>query len=156
MSDFDQSFSKIIGVEGGYSNNPDDPGGETMWGICKRDYPNLDIKNLTQDQAKSIYKSDYWDKVKGDLLPYPLNLFMFDAAVNQGVEAAIKCLQKTLNLAQDGILGVQTMKGAQSMRDDAIALYMADRAVRYTGTRNADKFLRGWMKRLFVITMGAK
>jgi lysozyme family protein len=154
MTDFDQSFSRIIGVEGGYSNNPDDPGGETMWGICKRDHPDLDIKNLTQDQAKAIYKTEYWDKIKGDQLPYPLNLFMFDAAVNQGTDAAIKCLQKTLNIAQDGILGVQTMKGAQAMRDDAIALYMADRAVRYTGTRNADKFLRGWMKRLFVITMG--
>ena len=96
MSDFDKAFEHVLGIEGGYVNDPKDPGGETKYGLCKRSYPTVDIKALTIEQAKAIYKRDYWDKVKGDDLPFPLNLFMFDAAVNQGVDPAIKMLQAAL------------------------------------------------------------
>lgn len=154
MSDFDQAFSVVIQSEGGYTNDPHDPGGETNFGICKRDYPHLDIKNITLEQAKAIYKTEYWDRVRGDELPYPLNFFMFDCGVNQGVEVSIKLLQKTLSVVQDGILGVNTMRAAKAMNDDALALYLADRALRYTGTRNFDRYGRGWLKRLFVISRG--
>lgn len=87
---FDRAFLLVIGAEGVYSNDPDDKGGETKFGITKRSYPKLDIKNLTIEQAKSIYKSDYWDKIKADALPDKLDIVMFDCAVNQGVSTAIK------------------------------------------------------------------
>lgn len=151
MTDFDKAFDLIIGVEGGYSNDPKDTGGETNWGISKRAYPTVDIKNLTKEQAKAIYAVDYWAKIKGDELPYPLNVFVFDAAVNQGTDAAIKVLQKTLSVAQDGILGSQTIKAAKGLNKEATALYMADRALRYIGTRSFDVYGRGWFKRLFVV-----
>lgn len=118
-------------------------------------YPNEDIKNLTADRAKLLYKRDYWDAAKCDQLPSPLNLFVFDAAVNQGAAPAIKMLQKTLNVVQDGILGQQTIAAAQAIHKDAVALFMADRALRYTGTRNFDLYGRGWLKRLFLISMEA-
>lgn len=153
MNNFDTAFAHVIGVEGGYSNDKDDPGGETKYGISKRAYPAEDIPNMTLDRAKMIYRRDYWDLVKGDELPSPLDAFVFDCAVNQGVDTAIKLLQKTLNVAQDGIMGVDTMRKASEAGKGVCTLYLADRALRYTGTRNADKFLRGWFKRLFVLAM---
>jgi lysozyme family protein len=65
---FDQAFTRLLGHEGGYVNNPADPGGETNWGISKRSYPQVDIKALTQQQAKWIYQRDFWDPL-GDAHP---------------------------------------------------------------------------------------
>ena len=156
MSYFDKAFEHVLGIEGGYVNDPKDPGGETKYGICKRSYPSVDIKALTIEQAKALYKRDYWDKVKGDELPFPINLFMFDAAVNQGVDPAIKMLQAALSVAQDGVLGVQTLKAAaQAKGGELPAQFMAARAMRYIGTRNFDRYGKGWFKRLFAITMEA-
>lgn len=92
---FDSAFSFVIGSEGEYSNDPDDPGGETKYGISKRAYPHLDIKNLTLDDAKSIYWQDYWDKADCDNLPNPLDICVFDTAVNQGVGRAKLLLAKS-------------------------------------------------------------
>ena len=74
--------------EGGYVNNPKDPGGETKYGISKRAYPKLDIKNLTRERANEIYYTDYWVPAGCDNLPVPLNLVCFDMAVNSGVPRA--------------------------------------------------------------------
>jgi lysozyme family protein len=166
VSDFDKGFELVVGVEGGYESPENaiknkDPGGETNFGISKRQYPNEDIKNMTLDRAKLIYKRDYWDVVKCEQLPFPLNIFVFDSAVNQGCDkkanfAAQKLLQKTLNLPMDGIIGMQTIQKAQSANIETCALYMADRALRYTGTRNFDVSGRGWLKRLFLIALEVK
>jgi lysozyme family protein len=108
MSAFDQAFEIVIGHEGGYTNNPDDPGGETKYGISKKSYPNVDIANLTEDQAKQIYKSDYWDKLSLDSAHPGLALIAFDAAVNNGVSAATKWLQGALGVTADGVFGSQS------------------------------------------------
>lgn len=152
MKNFDKAFQLVIGAEGDYSNDPRDPGGETKFGICKRDHQKVDIANLTLDQAKQIYRAEYWDKVRGDDLPYPLDLFVFDAAVNQGIGVAAMLLQKSCGVQQDGKIGADTLSAATP---DKAALFMADRAVRYAGTANADRYLRGWMKRLFSLTLEA-
>jgi lysozyme family protein len=89
---FQTALARLISpdIEGGYVNDPKDPGGETNFGISKRAYPNLDIKALTPETVAPIYKRDYWDKIAADNLPSPLNWIAFDCAVNQGVgEAAI-------------------------------------------------------------------
>ena len=154
MSDFDKAFELVIAQEGGYSNDSRDSGGQTKWGISKTAYPDVDIYNLTLEQAKAIYKRDYWDAVKGDELPYPMNIFVFDSAVNQGVAPAIKMLQKAVSVAQDGILGRDTLFAVKrKFGKEILALYMAERAMRYTGTRSFDVFGRGWLKRLFAVSM---
>lgn len=155
MSNFDDAFAHIIGVEGGYVNDPQDPGGETKYGISKRSYPNEDIPNMTLERSKMLYKRDYWDKIKGDELPSVLASFVFDAAVNQGVDPAIRMLQRALGVAQDGIMGLDTMRKIRDSGKESCALFMAERAMRYMSTRNADKYLRGWLKRLFIVTMEA-
>jgi lysozyme family protein len=161
QGDFDKAFAIIVGEEGGYVSPEQaaaskDPGGETNFGICKRDYPDLDIKNLTMDQAKAIYNSKYWALIKGDQLPWPLCLFIFDSAINQGPDAAIKLLQKTVGVAQDGIFGVQTLAAAVKFSQWQCASFMAKRALRYTGTRGFDVNGDGWFTRLFDVTMKSK
>lgn len=74
--------------EGGYVNDPVDPGGETKYGISKRAYPHLDIKNLTREGANEIYYTDYWLAAGCDSLPVPLCMVAFDSAVNHGVSWA--------------------------------------------------------------------
>lgn len=106
---FDQAFTKLLGAEGGYTFNQADPGGETKWGISKRSYPNIDIKALTQEQAKSIYQHDYWMPCQIELLPDDLKFDMFDAAVNSGRVQATKWLQMTVGTAPDGVIGPKTL-----------------------------------------------
>jgi hypothetical protein len=83
---FPYSMKFVFKWEGGYVNDPDDPGGETKYGISKRAYPDIDIKNLTKAQAKSIYHQDYWIPAGCDKLPWPLCLVVFDTAVNMGLK----------------------------------------------------------------------
>lgn len=90
---FDEAFKIVIGHEGGYANDPKDPGGETKYGIAKKFHPGLDIKNLTLDEAKEIYRSEYWEPAGCNGLPYPEDLIVFDTAVNMGVSKA-RFLQK--------------------------------------------------------------
>ena len=74
--------------EGHYSNDPDDPGGETKYGISKRAYPNEDIKNLTRERAEVLYKRDYWDKLDLDKYPQDKAVVLMNVAVNMGVGKA--------------------------------------------------------------------
>lgn len=81
---FEASFAIVVGTEGGYVNDPQDPGGETKYGVSKRSYPNLDIANLTLADAHTIYRRDFWDVTGCDGLSPPLALLAFDAAINNG------------------------------------------------------------------------
>lgn len=154
MSDFDRAFALVIGAEGGYVNDPRDPGGETKYGITKRQYPGADIKNLTIEGAKTIYAADYWLPAKCDKLPWPLSAMVFDTAVNQGGGTALKLLQRALGVPQDGVIGNNTMLAiGRADQKELCAMFLAERALRYTGTRNFDIYGRGWIKRMFRLVM---
>jgi lysozyme family protein len=157
MSNFDRAVDVVLFEEGGYVDDPDDPGGETIYGITRRDHPALWANGRPSiDQAKSVYREQYWNQVKGDDLPWPLCLFVFDSAVNQGVSAAIRMMQRALDTAQDGILGPATLRLAKASREWHAARFMAYRAMRYFGTRNFDKFGEDWLIRLARVAMRAK
>lgn len=81
-SSFDKAFALTVGLEGAYSNDPHDPGGETKFGICKKYHPDTDIKNLTIEQAKEIYLNEYWIPAKCDSTPSPMDICLFDSQVN--------------------------------------------------------------------------
>lgn len=149
---YDRAFAIVVGQEGGYTNNPNDPGGETNFGICKRDYPDVDIKNLTIDDAKLIYARDYWEPIMGDSLPWPLCLYVFDSAVNQGVKPASMMLQRALDTVQDGIIGPRTAALAASSNAWNWARFMSFRVLRYQSTNNFSTFGVGWITRLFQVT----
>jgi lysozyme family protein len=162
---YDKAFTIILGEEGGYVFDPRDTGGETQWGIT---WPSLrlaistgivaattTISTLTQDQAKLIYKEFYWTPIKGDQLPWPLCVYVFDSAVNQGVIPAVKMLQRALKQPQDGILGVATLEAATHASSFTCAQFMAYRAMRYQSTKNADIYGVGWLTRIFDVSYKA-
>lgn len=148
--DFERAVEFILKAEGGYVWDEKDPGGETNFGISKRAYPSEDIKNMTRERAKFLYKRDYWDRCKCDDLPDGLRLAVFDAAVNQGVGAAVRVLQACCRVKQDGVIGVGTLSAARSVE---MAEYLAARGVRYTQTANFDRFGKGWLTRLFHLAL---
>ena len=94
---FKEALLFVFKWEGSYVNDPDDPGGETKYGISKRAYPSLDIQSLTPTDAARIYYEDYWAKAGCSELDYPLNVVVFDSAVNCGVGRALYWLRKAKN-----------------------------------------------------------
>lgn len=139
-------------ADGGLVDNPKDPGGITKWGICLKAYPSLGrqgIIDLTREQAVEIYKRDYWDACRCDELPDALALLVFDCAVNQGVSTAIKLLQRALKLKEDGKIGSQTLKIANTRSPRFVCVeFAARRAVRYGVLKTFADFGLGWMRRL--------
>jgi hypothetical protein len=87
-NNFKRALEFTLKWEGGYSFDKSDPGGETKWGISKRSHPDLDIKNLTAQQAADTYANEYWDAITGDDIPFPACVAVFDTAVNCGVDRA--------------------------------------------------------------------
>ena len=101
MGDFYRCIDFILAEEGGYANHPADPGGETKYGISKRAYPHLNIATLTLEDATELYERDYWQPIHGEAFPDGLALLLFDAAVNQGPNTAIRLLQQALGSVPD-------------------------------------------------------
>ena len=155
MANFDRALEIILESEGGYVDHANDPGGETRYGITKqvaRDYGYIgDMRSLPINTAAEIYKVKYWDACKCDQLPWPLSLYVFDAAVNQGVSAATRMLQKVLQTVQDGIIGDTTLRLAKSSGEHQAVRYLSERSMRYVNTRNFDTFGYGWLNRLFTL-----
>ena len=94
---FDKAFEFVIGAEGKLTDDPKDPGGLTKYGISQRAYPTKDIRNLTLEGAKEIYKFDYWINCGCDALEYPIDIIVFDTAVNMGCSVAKKLLREPGN-----------------------------------------------------------
>lgn len=113
---FDRAFTDLMQHEGGakFTDHPADRGGPTKYGISQRAYPDVNIGELTEEQAKAIYRRDFWDRLQCDLLPPQIAIKLFNVAVNMGIRPAAKLLQEALNflrteqLAVDGVLGPVT------------------------------------------------
>jgi lysozyme family protein len=154
MANFKNAIKKVLVNEGGYVNDPKDSGGETKFGITKRTYPNVDIKNLTIAEAEAIYKKDYWGKIKGnDIASDDVAYEILDAAVNMGVRTSSKLAQITIGAYPDGIIGQKTLKelnGADTelfvtkFKLSKVARYIY-LAKKYSKNR---KFLFGWISRV--------
>jgi lysozyme family protein len=91
-------------------NIPGDPGGVTKWGFAQNYNQDINVLELTEDQAKERFRTHYWDKVRGDELPKELAIALADSAFHQGPPAAIRQLQKALGVKVDGIMGMETMQ----------------------------------------------
>ena len=147
---FDKFIPIILEHEGGYVNDPKDSGGETKYGISKRAYPKLDIKNLTKDEAKEIYYQDYYKRMRCNEIESDLMaLHLFDFGVNAGTSRAIKTAQRIVNVHVDGIIGRDTINAINADKDIA-AKYINARETyyRWVGVGKNAKFLKGWLNRL--------
>jgi lysozyme family protein len=165
---FSQAFSLVVGHEGGFSDEREDPGnwtsgqvgiGElrgTKFGISAAAYPSLDIAALTEADAQAIYRRDYWERMCGDVLPAPLSLLVLDAAINNGVERAVRWLQTAVGADVDGDPGPQTAACIQSAckADGGRAVcieFQAQRVDFMAALPTWRSFGLGWARRLCVL-----
>ncbi|NCV50524.1 MAG: hypothetical protein EBW46_12665 [Rhodobacterales bacterium] len=150
---FETIISQVIEHEGGYVNDPNDRGGETNFGIAKRWFPELDIKNLTKHQAIDIYYHSYWKPSKADQLPEDLKATYFDMCVNMGQSQAVKVLQKAINskkrtkIAEDGMIGPNTIEHSLWKKG---LIYVAKNCRPYITNMNAPDGLI-WFEKSYII-----
>ena len=165
-SEYDPAFlsavKRLLTDEGGYTDRTRDAGGATRFGISQREYPQLDIKTLTREQAIEIYWLDWWCKFRYGELPSPLSAKMLDLAVNIGPSETTRCLQRALRasgvaIAENGILGPLTRASATranqaaliaALRSEAAAHYRLIAASKTESAAGQD-FLAGWLNRAY-------
>lgn len=147
--DFDAAFNVLLAHEGGYVNHPSDPGGETRFGISKRSYPTEDIKALTEERAKVIYKRDFWGPAGCDSVPDAIKFDLFDMAVNSGIRQAVRTLQRAAYTDADGILGPKTLLAVGSVPEGRLlARFNGYRLCYMTDLGPWESFSRGWARRI--------
>lgn len=153
---YDRAFQRLIGHEGAYVNDPRDPGGETKFGISKRSYPAEDIKGMTLDRAKAIYRRDFWGPAGCDAVPDAVKFDLFDMAVNSGPVTAIKTLQRAAGVTPDGLLGPITLQAINSIPGPRlVARFNGQRLSLMADLKTWPVFGRGWAKRVAANLMEA-
>lgn len=148
---FEAAFAAVIGNEGGYVNDPRDPGGATKYGISQRSYPRETIATLTLERAQSIYYADYWTPLRCDDMPPPLALLVFDAGVNCGVKRAARWVQAAVGVRQDGEIGDVTVRAIAAHHGKGAlvaAELMAQRTVYMAALSSWPTYGLGWSRRL--------
>ncbi|HUP06837.1 MAG TPA: glycosyl hydrolase 108 family protein [Caldimonas sp.] len=159
----DDIISFVITLEGGYVDNPADPGGATNFGVTQHyleanraAHPELtlpaSVADLTQSQAATLYRLNEWTEVQGDSLPWPLALCAFDTAVNEGQHRAAITLQQALGVPADGLIGPGTLRAAQAAGTLQVKKFAAYRGVAYAQLdAKEDVFEYTWMDRLLTV-----
>ena len=151
---FETVVHMVLEHEGGYVNHPSDPGGETKYGISKRAYPDVDIAELTEDDAANLYKRDYWDRIKGDDLPAGVACVVMDYAVNSGISRASKALQSVCGIANgDGIIGPATLNAVWTTVKNDGELSVVEGVIKQRqefirGLSIYETFGKGWERRI--------
>ena len=153
MSVFDAIFERLMKHEGGYVNHPNDPGGETMYGVTKRVAQAHgyfgDMRNLPKSLAKQITEKSYYNAVKSDQLDRLIAWQLTDAAYNHGPKQAVKFLQRAVGASADGLIGPRTLTAVAAMdKNDVVLLFNAERIEFYTGLRGWISFGKGWARRV--------
>ncbi|MBY0225422.1 MAG: TIGR02594 family protein [Hyphomicrobium sp.] len=161
---FDAALTHVLKMEGGYTDDPYDPGGPTNYGITLRTYAShigrtvdassrssliAGLRSIDPETVRAIYQKRYWLPSSSAELPAGLDLFHFDAAVNHGVSGATRFLQEALNVDADGEIGPITRRAFRSARVDAVInRYAAIRERRYRALPHFWRFGRGWLNRV--------
>lgn len=153
---FDHALAHVLKHEGGFVHHPKDPGGATNKGVTQATYddwrvrqglPKRSVRQIEAAEISAIYKREYWDRVRGDDLPAGVDYAVFDLAVNSGVSRAARFLQEAAGVAQDGIIGPQTIAAAKADPDGVVERLM-DRRLRFLrGLETWNTFGRGWTTR---------
>ncbi len=172
------NFEKCKGLtavsEGGWSDHPDDPGGATMKGVTLRTYAawrklhgqpeptKTDLKVITDDEVSAIFKAQYWDAARCDLLPLGVDYAVFDFAINSGPARAVMVMQDLVGVTADGVVGTRTLaaitENAADARDlaDLIDGYQDARLVFMRSLKTWKTFGKGWERRVEKVRRQAK
>jgi len=158
VTSFDQVIEQVFKHEGGYVNDPDDPGGETKYGISKRAFPDENIKKLTHKRAAKLYYDHYWIPSKVNLLPDSLRAIYFDMAVNMGIKRAVTILQKACNhknkvsIKVDGRMGNNTAKSARILEPERLRSYRVKYYAEVVSRKPVlEKYWFGWYRRALAV-----
>ena len=154
---FERCLALVLKSEGGFVNNPADPGGMTNLGVTRavyevfvnREVDEHEMRSLTAEDVTPLYRHNYWDRVVGDQLPVGVDYCVFDCAVNSGPLQSVKFLQRALNVVADGILGEHTLNAA-SQRDAAelVEQFCQERLQFMQSLSTWPKFGNGWQRRV--------
>ena len=161
MTGFDLAFERVVGHEGGFGEDPKDRGnwttgiigqGElrgTKFGISAMSYPTTAIADLTLDQAKKIYKRDFWDRAQADQYDPAIAYQLFDIAVNNGNGNAIRMIQRAAGVADDGQIGPRSIAAIKAMPvTDLIMRLNAERLLFITKLSTWPTYGKGWTNRV--------
>lgn len=162
MDRFDACLAVVLRFEGGYSDDPSDPGGATNHGVTQRAYdafrdalhdPRRAVIAIEDGEVKAIYRADYWLRTHCDVAAAPLDLALFDSAVNSGPTQAARWLQHALGVTADGRIGPQTLTALRLCDPREVAVLVIDQREAFDRDLakhrpTLAKFLRGWLHRL--------
>ena len=154
MNDYRECLDLVLKSEGGWVNNPKDPGGETNLGVTKAvweeyvGHPVQTMKNLTKDDVAPLYEQKYWRACYGEVLPRGLDFLCFSFGINAGSGRSVKLLQQSLGLVSDGVIGPKVMqKLRESNIADVIKSFSESRREYYKSLKNFPIFGKGWISR---------
>lgn len=154
---FENALEHVLKSEGGFVNNPKDPGGMTNLGVTKAVWEEYlghpvgeaDMRALTPEKVAPMYKRKYWDACKCDALPAGVDYLVFDFAVNAGVGRSAKILQQALGVPEDGAIGPTTLHNVSVMdRGELIARFSEAKEEFYKSLKTFDTFGKGWLSRV--------
>jgi lysozyme family protein len=156
---FEEQVEQVIGLEGRYSNDPNDPGGETIWGItisvARSNGYTGSMRDMPRDVAIAIYRSEYWNACSCDQMPAKLADMVFKQSVNEGVPKVKRMLQQALGVTVDGNIGPQTIHAANVYQpaDELVALFLAECLLAYTHDAGFPEYGKGWFKRVILTAL---
>lgn len=154
---FDKCFALVLAHEGGYVNDPRDPGGRTNLGVTQRAWEaflnrsvtEAEMRKLTPPDVKAFYKAMYWDRLKGDQLPAGVDYAAFDLAVNSGVNRAAKYLQDIAGVPADGIIGPKSMEAILACNPQEMTDAICDMRLEFLQRLPTfATFGKGWSRRV--------
>jgi lysozyme family protein len=154
---FEFSLNHVLKHEGGWSDHPKDPGGATMKGVTLATYSDWlgrpaskdELRNISDEHLRDIYKTRYWDAVRGDDLPSGLDYVVFDMAVNSGPGRAARMLQSAVGATPDGAIGPKTLVAVQAHGAEAlIAVFQRSRQHFLEALPTFATFGKGWTRRV--------
>ena len=154
---WESCFEMVLKHEGGYVNDPRDPGGRTNLGVTQRAWEAYwnrssseeEMRKLTPNIVKPFYKAMYWDKIRGDDLPAGVDYAAYDLAVNSGTGRASKYLQQIAGVTADGVIGPKSLEAIKSCDPEQTVQALCDMRLDFLKRLPTfETFGKGWSRRV--------